>query len=49
MINQELMMERLSEMPGGMYMALAAIVVLVILVMLDIAGVIDMNKWGSEE
>tara|TARA_B100001094_G_scaffold321192_1_gene368533 strand:- start:1441 stop:1620 length:180 start_codon:yes stop_codon:yes gene_type:complete len=46
MINQELVMERLSEVAFVDWMVIAVLAALILLTMLDIAGVVDVNKWG---
>jgi len=46
MINQELVMERLSEVAFVDWMVIAVLAALILLTMLDIAGVVDLNKWG---
>ena len=46
MINQELMMERLSEVAFMDWMVIAVLAALILLTILDITGVVDVNKWG---
>ena len=46
MNNQELMMEYLSQLAFVDWMILAALATLILLTILDITGIVDINKWG---